>query len=157
MHRKLGSCTVLELLLDGSTFATKELNVPIAYSPQLNSSAYLLPFRGRILRWRDGAAGTAISDKDFQRFLKTGFRTMPRIAIWDFLCELEHVLKAGLGKSLKDFQLTFEFRVMEHGHVRYWSVGSQQWFRVEAPPTGLQTCSECKILFKPTGLGGQTL
>ena len=120
VHSKLGPCTVLELLLDGTTFATKELNVVIAHSPQLNVSAYLPPFRGRSLRWRDGAAGTAITDTEWQRFLKTGFRTMPRMAIFDFLCELEHVLKAGLGKSLQDFQLANEFRVMKAGHVRYW-------------------------------------
>ena len=29
----------------------------------------------------------------------------------------------------------------------YWRSGAlQQWFRVEAPPTGLQTCSECQDL-----------
>ena len=64
VHSKLGPCTVLELLLDGTTFATKEFNVVIAHSPQLNVSAYLPPFRGRSLRWRDGAAGTAITDTE---------------------------------------------------------------------------------------------
>ena len=52
--------------------------------------------------------------------------------IWDFVCELEHLLKSGLGKSLQDFRFADEFPLMVAGHVRYYHPTKKQWYRVSA-------------------------
>ena len=124
----LGAQKIIELSLDSTTFATKEITVMIAYTPCLDVAAYLPPKRGRKLRWREATPGSAMSDADLTQFLKTGFRSLPRMSIWDGVCELEHLLKAGLGKSLLDFRCPQPLRVMTAGSVRYWHQGKGQWF-----------------------------
>ena len=107
------------------------MNITMAYSPKLHVAAYLPPLYERTLRWREAPAGDRISPDDRKQFLKTGFKTRPGMAIWDTVRELEHILKAGLGKSLKHFQLPhdFKFHSMPEGHVRYWFQG--KWYRAE--------------------------
>ena len=73
---------------------------------KLHVAAYLPPLYERTLRWREAPAGDRISPDDRKQFSKTGFKTRPGMAIWDTVRELEHILKAGLGKSLKHFQLS---------------------------------------------------
>ena len=104
-HETLGKQRVVELCMDASVRSRKEFNVTIAYAPVLNMSAYLPPLLVRTMHWRDGYAGSELLQTDVVQFLKTGFRAKPRMAIWDSVRELEHILKGGLGKSLADFQL----------------------------------------------------
>ena len=120
VHDRMGSVRTIGLSLDSTTFATKETNVTMAYAPFIRLCAYLPPIRCRRLRWRSSSAGQDISETDFAQFLKTGCRTMPRMETWDFVCELEHVLKSGLGKSLQDFCFGGKFELMDAVHVRYY-------------------------------------
>ena len=128
-HSTIGSQKIIELSLDSTTFATKEITVTIAYAPQTDVAAYLPPMRGRMLRWREAAPGSEMSEADLTQFLKTGFRSLPRVSIWDGVCELEHLLNAGLGKSLLDFRCPQPLRVMSAGSVRYWHQSKGQWCR----------------------------
>ena len=137
LHRVLGPQAMVELSMDSTTFATKETNVIMAYSPGLNIGAYLPPMRCRKLRWRSASAGHRIDDVDLAQFMKTGYRTVPRMEIWDGVCELEHALKGGLGKSLKDFQFHERFPLMDPGHVRYYHPVKRQWYRAcQVPVSG---------------------
>ena len=146
VHSSMGAVRTIGLSLDGTTFATKELNVTMAYAPFLDLGAYLPPIKCRRLRWRSSSSGQEISEADKAQFLKTGFRTMPRMEIWDFVCELEHLLKSGLGKSLQDFRFAEEFPLMDAGHVRYYHPTKKQWYRVSASsPAGDEGTPELSL------------
>ena len=150
VHRSLGSANIIGLGLDSTTFATKETNVTMAYAPSINLGAYLPPIRCRKIRWRAAPAGQEVSEADKAQFLKTGYRTVPRMEIWDFVCELEHVLKSGLGKSLHDFRFHEEFPVMDAQHVRYYHPTKKQWYRV--PASGLTAEGMPELSPKTLGL-----
>ena len=64
----------VELVLDSTRFATRDTQVTIAYMPEAALAAYLPPMVCRQLRWREAAAGDYITDKDWNQFVKTGFR-----------------------------------------------------------------------------------
>ena len=100
------------MCVDGTMFAGRELDVTVVYAPEANVAAYLPPVKVRRLHWREAHAGSMISQDDKQKFLKTGFRIQQRVTVLDAVCEWEHCLKAGLGKSLADFKLPEPLRIM---------------------------------------------
>ena len=156
VHAKMGAVSTIGLSLDSTTFATKEMNVTMAYAPAIDLGAYLPPIRCRRLRWRSSAAGSDVSATEKAQFLKTGLRTTPRMEIWDFVSELEHILKSGLGKSLKDFRFVEDFPVMVPGEVRYYHPLKKQWYRVPASgPAGEGTpeLSQKALSMSPNDIG----
>ena len=130
IHDRLGQEGKVEMCIDGTMFAGRELDVIVVYAPKVNVAAYLPPVTVRRLHWRAAHAGSKISDADRQKFLKSGFRKLERVTVYDALCGWEHCLKAGLGKSLADFRLPEPLPLMEPGSMRYQHNGS--WYRTSS-------------------------
>ena len=79
------------------------------------------------MHWRDEHAGAELSQADVEQFAKTCFKSTPRMANWDYVKEFEHMLCAGLGKSLAGFKLSKQMHIMSPGSVIYQYKG--KWYR----------------------------
>ena len=138
-RRLLGSEKVVELLFDSTMFATRDTEVHIAFGCKGNVAAYLPPLILRQLRWREGAAGSVVSQADLERFSKKGFQTAPHMQTHDCIQAINHVLDIGCDKTLEDFRPKQEFTLMALGSIRIWSPSQKRWMR-GAP--GLQEMPE---------------
>jgi hypothetical protein len=120
---------LVELVFDASRFGGRDTEVFIIYAPMSDVAAYLPPQVLRELGWRQGAAGSTMSDADIDQFGKTGFKNRPRMKTVDMLRTLNHILSVGLKRDLEAFRPPCEISLMQAGTIRYWNRSQGRWYR----------------------------
>ena len=128
---------ILEILMDGIMFSTKDLQVHIVHAPRAKVASYLPPLICRHIRWRDQQAGAQVAEQDVEQFQRTGFRAKKRQALHDCLRDLHHVLKnaATNGEGLMKFKAPSVLEPIPAGGKRVWSEEQQRWYRTKDTPT----------------------
>ena len=100
----------------------------ITFASEVGLAAYLPPIVNRQLKWRDGPAGSDITEAEWNQFCKSGFKAKHRVEVVDCIRGLGHTLSTGIRKSLLDFRLPSILPSLSGGSLRYWQ--DSRWMRV---------------------------
>ena len=127
---------MVELVLDSTMMATRDLQAHIGHACRINLSVYLPPVILRHLRWRDSVVGAKVSGEDLETFAQSGFRTGKKQQIRDFIQSINHVLTVGFNKDLCSFFPLAKLEPLSSGEVRYWPDASQRFVRTPSSGSG---------------------
>ena len=127
---------LLEIVMNSSMFATRDLQVHLAHACRLKLAGYLPPLALRHIRWRRQQAGAEVSEQDAKQFEQTGFQTKSKQSMEDSIRDLHHVLKVACthGEGIMKFRTPLELHPVPVGGKRSWSEEQQRWFRTEDTP-----------------------
>lgn len=143
-------CKVIELVLDSTRFATRDTQVCIAFAPEVGLAAYLPPIVNRQLKWREGQAGSAVTDAEWKQFCKMGFKAKHRMEVLDSIRGICHSLSTGVGKCLTSFRLPpGDLCPLTEGSARYWHPHQARWMRANRADLQLMVASASGYLGKP--------